>query len=252
MSMGRKAFVCIHGFGTDPGVSGPGFSHALRDNVRNALRQDIVWEEVVWSDLLESPPTESLVEFARHVPEIVRKFYRGAPGQAIMARVSEAVGVAFEKADGLPVVLVGHSFGGAIAYEAIARRKATKAKGLVMLAPPMGIFNNPQSFVRSVKSHGIACRGLATALRQRTLGSRAVGFPKVKGGRLQSVSALAIRGEGDLFAEPLTKKFFDVDDMTVTPPPDACGSGKHMFYWRSRKVAESVAGIAARLVARTI
>lgn len=242
----KRAFVCIHGFGSGPDVSEPGFSSALRDNVRKALGgEEIVWEEVFWGDLLESPPTDSLLEFMRRVPEMVRKFYKSAEGRAIRERVGEAVGAASRKAGGTSVTLVGHSFGAAIAYETIARRKAPEAKGIVMLAPPMGLFNNPREFLFEVKEKGIACRGLATALGLGRKPPEEAVFPKVKGNRLpSSVSAVSWRCIDDLFAMGLEPDFYEVSELRVNLPKGVRGSGKHRFYWRSPRVAKSVAAMS--------
>lgn len=239
----KKAFVCIHGFGDHPDGRGQGFSFALRDNVQDLLGHEVVWEEVLWDDLLESPPTDSMVEFVRRVPEIVRKFYRGRQGRPIRERVADAARVAAEKAEGAPVVLVGHSFGGAIAYDVLARGQAPEAKALVMLAPPMGLFNHPEEFVRSAAGHGVA--GALAALGLDGAAAHIAGFPKVRGGRLpEDVSALSIRGDGDWFAVSLAPEFHDVSEIEVKPPRGERGSARHRFYWKSPEVARSVAAVA--------
>ena len=239
----EKAFVCIHGFGDHPDGRGRGFSFALRDNVAQVLEEEPVWEEVLWDDLLESPPTDSMVEFVRRVPKIVRKFYRGRHGRPIRERVAEAVRAASAKAEGAPVVLVGHSFGGAIAYDVLARGQAPEAKALVMLAPPMGLFNHPEEFVRSAAGHGVA--GALAALGLDRMAAHIVGFPKVKGGRLpEDISALSIRSGRDWFAISLAPEFHDVSEITVKPPRGTRGSANHRFYWKSPEVAEDVAAEA--------
>ena len=239
----KKAFVCIHGFGEHPSGRGHGFSSALRGNVAGVLGEEPVWDEVLWDDLLESPPTDSLVDFVRRTPEIVRKFYRGRCGRPIRERVTEAVRAASEKAEGAPVVLVGHSFGGAIAYDVMARGMAPEAKALVMLAPPMGLFNHPEEFVRSAAGHGVA--GALAALGLDRMASHSVGFPEVKGGRLaDGIAALSIRSDRDWFAVSLAPEFHDVSEITVEPPRGTRGSANHRFYWRSLEVAEDVAAEA--------
>jgi pimeloyl-ACP methyl ester carboxylesterase len=240
----KKAFVCIHGFGHHHGGRRHGFSSALCENVAQVLEEEPVWEEVLWDDLLESPPTDSLVEFVRRTPEIVRKFYRGRCGRPIRERVAEMVRVASKKANGAPIVLVGHSFGGAIAYDVLARRQAPEVKALVMLAPPMGLFNHPEEFVRSAAGHGVA--GALAAIGLDKMAAHIVGFPKVRGGRLGDdiAVALSIRSDSDWFAVSLAPEFHDVSEITAKPPRGTRGSANHRFYWRSPEVAEDVAGAA--------
>ncbi|MBQ6104035.1 MAG: hypothetical protein IJL06_10240, partial [Kiritimatiellae bacterium] len=155
-------------------------------------------------------------------------------------------------------VLVGHSFGAAIAYETLARGLAPEAKSLVMFAPPMGLFNRPETLAAHA-IFGMPERREAAAARGR-LGPSAVerifnafaapiqavaGLPEVKGGRLpDDVAALSLRSPEDWYAETLEPHFPDVSEHEVLPPPGTRGGANHRFYWESPDVAESVAAAA--------
>ena len=211
MSMKAKAFVCLHGFGNHSGGHRPGFSAALRRAVEARLGAKTVWKEVLWDGLLGSPDSFGTLDLALQTPALARAFYEGREGDAVRARVAEAVRAAAAESGGAPVVLVGHSFGAAIAYETLARGLAPEAKALVMLAPPMGLLNRPE----------------------------------VKGDRLpDDVSALSLRSPEDWFAEPLGEAFPDVSEREVLPPPGTRRGANHRFYWKSPDVAESVAAAA--------
>lgn len=208
MSMKAKAFVCLHGFGNHSGGRRSGFSAALRRAVEARLGAKTVWKEVLWDGLLGSPDSFGTLDLALQTP--ARAFYEGREGDAVRARVAEAVRAASAEAGGAPVVLVGHSFGAAIAYETLARGLAPEAKSLVMLAP-MGLLNRPEG----------------------------------KGSRLpDDVSALSLRSPEDWFAEPLGEAFPDVSEREVLPPPGTRGGANHKFYWADPVVAESVAAAA--------
>ena len=125
--MKTKSIVCIHGFGRHPGGRKPGFSAALRRGVESRLGATTVWKEVLWDDLLGSPDSFGTLDLALQTPALVRAFYEGREGDAVRARVAEAVRAAAAEAGGAPVVLVGHSFGAAIAYETLARGLASEA-----------------------------------------------------------------------------------------------------------------------------
>ena len=140
-----KAFLCIHGFGKHQA----GFSESMRREVEALLGARTVWKEILWGDLLGSPASFHLATMAAETPKYVRAFYEGPEGDAVRARVAETVRTASAEADGWPVVLVGHSLGAAIAYETLARCLAPEARALVMLAPPMGLFNHPETFPTS-------------------------------------------------------------------------------------------------------
>lgn len=242
----EKAFLCIHGFGNHPGGRKNGFSYGLRDGVKALLGDDIVWEEVLWDDLLGSPSSMSPVELVLEAPGLVRAFYKGAEGEAIRSRVADAIDGASGKAGGAPVVVVGHSMGGAIAYETLVRASAPAAGTLVMLAPPMGLFNRPEEYLhRALGARGHGLRGLVANLGH--LAARAAHFPHVTGGRLpETIPAIYFSSPDDWLAAPLGEEFFDVSALEVKPPHGTHGSGNHRFYWRSPDVAASVAAAAVR------
>ena len=215
-----KAFLCIHGFGKQK----PGFSKALRLGVEELLGALVVWREVLWDDLLGSPASFHSATMAAETPALVRAFYEGQEGDAIRARIAEAVRAASKEAGDGPVVLVGHSLGAAIAYETLARGLAPDGMALVMLAPPMGLFNHPEMFPTS-----------------------APGYPRVEGDRLpEDVCALSFRNPDDWFAAPLGEDFPDVSEREVLPPPNTSRGANHLFYWSSPAVAESVAAAAVQ------
>jgi pimeloyl-ACP methyl ester carboxylesterase len=245
----KKAFVCIHGFGNHPGGRKHGFSHGLRDLVTALLGDDnVVWEEVIWDDLLGSPSSMSPVGLALETPALVRAFYAGEEGEAIRLRVAEAVNAASDKADFAPVVVVGHSMGGAIAYETLAEDIVSPDCSLVMLAPPMGLFNHPEEYLQKAAehlNHGIG--KLANNLGMDYWMAKIRLFPHVKGDRLpETMPAVYFRSPGDWFAVPLGEAFPDVSEREVEPPPGTHGIDNHRFYWEHPDVAASVAAAAVR------
>ena len=238
-----KTFVCLHGFGNHPGGR-PGFSAALRRNVEARLGAPVLWREVLWDGLLGSPDSFGTMDLALQSPALVRDFYEGRAGDAVRARVAEAVRAASAEAGGAPVVLVGHSFGAAIAYETLARALAPEAKALVMLAPPMGLFADPGAFASRAAESLAPGLGLLAGAFAPVVGA-AAGFPEVRGDRLpDDVSALSLRSPEDWFAEPLGEAFPDVSEREVLPPPGTRGGANHKFYWADPVVAESVAAAA--------
>ena len=244
----KKAFLCIHGFGNHPGGRHHGFSSKLRDGVTALLGDDIVWEEVFWDDLLGSPSSMSPVELALETPPLVRAFYEGKDGEAIRLRVAEAVNAASDKAGGAPVVVVGHSMGGAIAYETLAEKPVPSGCSLVMLAPPMGLFNHPEEYLDKAAGH--LGHGIGNFVRNFRLGHLAAElahFPHVKGDRLpETMPAVSFRSQKDWFAVPLGEPFPDVSELEVEPPHGTRGIDNHRFYWGDPDVAASVAAAAVR------
>lgn len=244
----KKAFLCIHGFGNHPGGRGNGFSYGLRDGVKALLGDDIVWEEVLWDDLLDSPSSMSLENLLREAPRLVRAFYKGEAGEAIRLRVAEAVNATSDKAGGAPVVVVGHSMGGAIAYETLAEEPVPSDCSLVMLAPPLGLFNHPEEYLQKAAGH--VGHGLGKFVRKTGLGhlaAKVVHFPHVKGDRLpETMTAVSFRSSDDWLAVPLGEKYPDVSELVVEPPTGTSGIDNHRFYWRSPNVAASVAAAAVR------
>ena len=239
-----KTFVCLHGFGNHPGGRRPGFSAALRRAVESRLGASVLWREVLWDGLLGSPDSFGTMDLALQSPALVRDFYEGRAGDAVRARVAEAVRAASAEAGGAPVVLVGHSFGAAIAYETLARALAPEAKALVMLAPPMGLFADPGAFASRAAESLAPGLGLLAGAFAPVVGA-AAGFPEVRGDRLpDDVSALSLRSPEDWFAEPLGEAFPDVSEREVLPPPGTRGGANHRFYWADPVVAESVAAAA--------
>ena len=242
--MKTKSFVCLHGFGNHPGGRKPGFSAALRRSVESCLGAPVLWKEVLWDGLLGSPDSFGTLDLALQTPALARAFYEGREGDAVRARVAEAVRAASAEAGGAPVVLVGHSFGAAIAYETLARGLAPEAKALVMLAPPMGLFADPGAFASKAAESLAPGLGLLAGAFSPVAGAVA-DFPEVRGGRLpDDVSALSLRSPEDWFAEPLGEAFPDVSEREVIPPPGTRGGANHRFYWESPDVAESVAAAA--------
>ena len=242
--MKTKSFVCLHGFGRHPGGRQPGFSAALRRNVEARAGAPVVWREVLWDDLLGSPDSFGTMDLVLQTPALVRAFYEGREGAAVRARVAEAVRAASAEAGGAPVVLVGHSFGAAIAYETLARGLAPEAKSLVMLAPPMGLFRDPSAFAARAADSVAPGLGFLAGAFAPVVGA-AADFPEVRGGRLpDGVVALSLRSDADWFAAPLGEAFPDVSEREVVPPPGTRGGANHKFYWGSPEAAESVAAAA--------
>ena len=242
--MKTKSFVCLHGFGNHPGGRRPGFSAALRRNVEARTGAPVVWREVLWDDLLGSPDSFGTMDLVLQTPALVRAFYEGREGDAVRARVAEAVRAASAEAGGAPVVLVGHSFGAAIAYDTLARGLAPDAKALVMLAPPMRLFADPGAFASRAAGSMAPGLGLLVGAFSSVAGAVA-DFPEVCGGRLPGdVAALSLRSPDDWFAAPLGEAFPDVPEREVLPPPGTRGGANHRFYWSSPEVAESVAAAA--------
>ena len=242
--MKTKSFVCLHGFGNHPGGRRPGFSAALRRAVEERLGAPVLWKEVLWDGLLGSPDSFRTMDLPLQTPALVRAFYEGRAGDVVRARVAEAVRAAAAESDGAPVVLVGHSFGAAIAYETLARGLAPEAKALVMLAPPMALFNDPGAFASKAAESLAPGLGLLAGAFSPVAGAVA-DFPEVRGGRLpDDVSALSLRSDADWFAAPLGGTFPDVSEREVLPPPGTRGGANHRFYWESPDVAESVAAAA--------
>ena len=241
----KNAFLCLHGFGHHPGGRAPGFSAALRRNVEALLGADaVVWDEVLWDNLLGSPSSFGTLSLALESGRHVRAFYEGREGDAVRARVADAVRAVSARAGGAPVVLVGHSFGAAIAYETLARGLAPEAKSLVMLAPPMGLFNNPGAFAAKAAEGMAPGLGLLVGAFAPVAGA-VTDFPEVRGDRLpDDVAALSLRSPDDWFAEPLGQAFPDVSEREVIPPPGTRGGANHRFYWSSPEAAESVAAAA--------
>ena len=239
--VGMKAFLCIHGFGNHPGGRAPGFSSALREAVGRRLGGAVVWREVLWDDLLGSPDSFGSMNLLLQTPALVRAFYDGREGDRVRARVAEAARAASAAAGGAPVVLVGHSFGAAIAYETLARGLAPEVRSLVMLAPPMGCFNRPESLARTMA--GSMAPGLGfLAGAFAPVAAPALGFPEVRGGRLPAgFPALSFRNPADYFAQPLGADFPDVAEREVVAPPGVRGGANHRFYWSSAEVAAAVA-----------
>ena len=245
-----KAFLCIHGFGHHPGGRRPGFSESLRRGVEARLGAPAVWKEVLWDGLLGSPDSFGTMDLMLQTPALVRAFYEGREGDAVRARVAEAVRAASAEAGGAPVVLVGHSFGAAIAYETLARGLAPEAKSLVMLAPPMGLFDDPGPFAAKVADAKAPGLGLLVGALAPVAEAMA-DFPEVNGGRLpDGVAALSLRSPDDWFAAPLGPTFPDVSEREVLPPPGTRGGANHRFYWSSPAVAESVAAAAVAAASR--
>ena len=205
------------------------------------LGEPTVWEEVLWDSLLGSPDSFGTLDLVFQTPALVRAFYGGREGEDVLARVSDAVRAASAKAGGFPVILVGHSFGAAIAYEALARGLAPEAHSLVMLAAPMGLFNSPAAFaerIAAAKAPGLGALAGVFA----PVAAHVAGFPRVAGGRLpKDFPALALRSNADWYAAPLGADFPDVRECEVSPPPGTRGGANHRFYWSSSAVAEWVA-----------
>ena len=245
----KKSFVCIHGFGNHPGGRKHGFSHGLRNLVAALLGDDnVVWEEVIWDDLLGSPSSMSPVGLALETPALVRAFYEGKEGEAIRLRVAEAVNAASDEAGGAPVVVVGHSMGGAIAYETLAEDLVLFDCSLVMLAPPMGLFNHPEEYLQKAAEHLDHGLGkLANNLGMDHWMAKLQLFPHVKGDRLpETMPAVYFRSPDDWFAVPLGEAFPDVSELEAKPPHGTHGINNHNFYWSDPDVAASVAAAAVR------
>ncbi len=242
--MKTKSFVCLHGFGNHPGGRRPGFSAALHRAVLSRVGAPVVWKEVLWDGLLGSPDSFGTMNLLLQTPALVRAFYEGREGDRVRDRVAAAIRAAAAEAGGAPVVLVGHSFGAAIAYDTLARGLAPEVRALAMLAPPMGVFNRPESYARKMADSWAPGLGLLAGAFA-PVAAPALGFPKVRGGRLPAgFPAVSLRSPHDWCAEPLGADFPDVSEREVLPPPGTRGGANHRFYWGSPDVAAAVASLA--------
>lgn len=225
-----KSVVCIHGFGRHPGGRQAGFSSALRTAVEGRLGARVDWSEVLWDDLLGSPDISSSAAMLFDAHKAVRSFYNGNEGAAIRQRVRGAIADAGAKADG-GVVLVGHSFGAAIAYDIVARGLAPDVCDLLMMGAPMGLIRHPDLLVRNMLGGGK--RGLGGLLN--VVGSVAAqisGMADVDFGQLpDGVRAVAFRNQEDRLSADLGSEFPNVECRMVAPPPGTRGLEHHRLYW---------------------
>ena len=124
------------------------------------------------------------------------------------------------------------------------RGLAPEVRALAMLAPPMGVFNRPESYARKMADSWAPGLGLLAGAFA-PVAAPALGFPKVRGGRLPAgFPAVSLRSPHDWCAEPLGADFPDVSEREVLPPPGTRGGANHRFYWGSPDVAAAVAALA--------
>ena len=239
-----KSVVCIHGFGRHQGGRQAGFSSALRTAVEGRLGAGVVWSEVLWDDLLASPDISSSVAMLRDAHRAVCSFYNGNAGAAIRQRVQGVVAGAAAKADG-GVVLVGHSFGAAIAYDIVARGLAPDVRDLLMMGAPMGLIRHPDLLVRNMlrdNMHGLGgLLKLAGAATAQISGMANVDFGQLPAG----VRAVAFRNPEDKLSADLGSEFPNVECRMVAPPPGTHGLEHHRLYWYHEDVADWLSRVLA-------
>lgn len=230
-----KSVVCIHGFGRHPGGRQAGFSSALRTAVEGRLGAAVAWSEVLWDDLLGSPDISSSAAMLLDAQKAVRSFYNGNAGAAIRQRVRGAIADAAAKADG-GVVLVGHSFGAAIAYDIVARGLAPDVRDLLMMGAPMGLIRHPDLLVRNMLGGGKQGLGgllnVVGAVTVQISGMADVDFGQLPDG----VRAVAFRNKEDRLSADLGAEFPNVECRIVAPPPGTHGLEHHRLYWHHEDV----------------
>ncbi len=226
-----KSVVCIHGFGRHPGGRQAGFSSALRTAVEGRLGSGVAWSEVLWDDLLGSPDISSSVAMLLDARKAVCSFYNGKAGTAVRQRVRGAVADAAAKADG-GVVLVGHSFGAAIAYDVVARGLAPDVRDLLMMGAPMGLIKHPDLLVRNMLGDNMP-HGLGGALNAvGAVTAKISGMANVDFGQLpDGVRAVAFRNPEDKLSADLGSDFPNVECRMVAAPPGTLGLENHRLYW---------------------
>ncbi len=239
-----KSVVCIHGFGRHQGGRQAGFSSALRTAVEGRLGAGVVWSEVLWDDLLGSPDISSSVAMLRDAHRAVCSFYTGNAGTAIRQRVQGIVADAAAKANG-GVVLVGHSFGAAIAYDIVARGLAPDVRDLLMMGAPMGLIRHPDLLVRNMlgdKMRGFGgLLNVAGAVAAQISGMADVDFGQLPAG----VRAVAFRNPDDKLSADLVSEFPNVECRMVAPPPGTHGLEHHRLYWHHEDVADWLSRVLA-------
>lgn len=232
-----KSVVCIHGFGRHQSGRPAGFSSALRTAVEGRLGSGVVWSEVLWDDLLGSPDMSSSVAMLRDAYRAVCSFYNGNAGTAIRQRVQGVVAAAAAKANG-GVVLVGHSFGAAIAYDIVARGLAPDVRDLLMMGAPMGLMRHPDLLVRNMLGGNM--RGFDGLLNIAGAATAQIsGMADVEFGQLpDGVRAVAFRNPEDRLSAKLGSEFPNVACRIVAPPPGTHGLEHHKLYWYHEDVVD--------------
>ena len=233
-----KSVVCIHGFGRHPGGRQSGFSSALRTAVVELLGSEVAWSEVLWDDLLASPDISSSASMLIDAHKAVCSFYNGNAGTAIRQRVRGALADASARADDGGVVLLGHSFGAAIAYDVVARGLAPDVRDLLMMGAPMGLIRHPDMLARNMlggKMHGLGgVLHIVGAVAAQISGMADVDFGQLPGG----VRAVAFRNPKDKLSAGLGAEFPDVECRMVAPLPGTRGLEHHRLYWYHEDVAD--------------
>ena len=239
-----KSVVCIHGFGRHPGGRQAGFSSALRAAVEGRFGSRVAWSEVLWDDLLGSPDISSSVLMLFDAHRAVCSFYNGKAGTAVRQRVRGAVADAAAKADG-GVVLVGHSFGAAIAYDVVARGLAPDVRDLLMMGAPMGLIKHPDLLVRNMLGGGKQGLGgllnVVGAVTAQISGVADVDFGQLPDG----VRAVAFRNKEDRLSADLGSEFPNVECRMVAPPPGTRGLEHHRLYWYHEDVVAWLSRVLA-------
>ena len=232
-----KSVVCIHGFGRHPGGRQAGFSSALRTAVEGRLGSEVAWSEVLWDDLLGSPDISSSASMLIDAHKAVCSFCNGNAGVAIRQRVRGVVADAAARANG-GVVLVGHSFGAAIAYDVVARGLAPDVRDLLMMGAPMGLIRRPDLLVGNMlggKMHGLGgVLNIVGAITAKISGMAEVDFGQLPDG----VRAVAFRNQEDKLSADLGPAFPNVESRMVVPPTGTHGLEHHRLYWYHEDIVD--------------
>ena len=237
-----KAVVCIHGFGGHAGGQQTGFSLELRRAAEERLGAEIPWLEALWNDLLDSPDISSSVSMLLESYRAVNAYYKGDAGNAIRARVCDVVAEASAKSQE-GVVLVGYSFGAAIAYDVAARGLVPNVRELILMGSPMGLIRQPELLVKTMlggKMQGMgSLMGLLGGITAQVAGMANIDFGRLPAG----VNAVAFRNPEDILTVDFGDALHNVEQREIAAPQGTKGFEHHRLYWYHPDIADWLARV---------